>query len=65
MKAGTFVAMIFLILVAIAHISRVIMQVEMEVGCYSIPMWMSWAAVVLTSALSIAIWYEHRNNRQN
>lgn len=64
MKTGTFIAMIFLILVGIAHILRVIMQVEVVTGSYHIPIWMSWAAVVLTFALSAAIWNEHRNRNE-
>ena len=62
MKTGTFVAMIFLVLVAIAHILRVIWQVEVIVGAYYVPMWMSYAAVVLTAVLAGAMWNEHRSN---
>ena len=65
MKTGTFVAMIFLVLVAIAHILRVVMQVEVIVSGYNIPMWMSYAAVILTLMLAAAMWNEHRNKRQN
>lgn len=56
--------MIFLILVGIAHILRVIVQVEVVAGGYRIHMWMSWAAVVVTLALSTAIWNEHRNKKE-
>ena len=62
MKRGTFIAMIFLIMVSIAHILRVITQVNIVVGTYSIPMWMSWAAIALTLVLSIAIWKEHHSS---
>ena len=61
MKTGTFVAMIFLVLVAIAHILRVIWQVEVIVGAYYVPMWMSYAAVILTAVLAGAMWNEHRS----
>ena len=64
MKIGTFVAMIFLILVAIAHIIRVVWQVEVVVSIYVIPMWMSYAAVILTLVLAAAMWNEHRNKNQ-
>ncbi len=63
MKTGTFIAMIFLILVGIAHVFRAIMHVDVTAGGYYVPMWMSWAAVVLTFALSAAIWNEHRNKK--
>ena len=29
-------------------------------GNYQVPIWMSWIAVLLTLALAISIWYEHR-----
>ena len=63
MKTGTFVAMIFIVLVAIAHIMRVVWQVEVIVSGYYIPMWMSYAAVILTVVLAAAMWNEHRNER--
>ncbi|RLD22252.1 MAG: hypothetical protein DRI71_07780 [Bacteroidetes bacterium] len=62
MKTGTFVAMIFLILVTITHILRIFMQVKVTVGAYDVPMWMSYAAVILTIVLAASIWNEHRNN---
>ena len=65
MKTGTFVAMIFIVLVAIAHIMRVVWQVEVIVSDYYVPMWMSYAAVILTVVLAGAMWNEHRNKRQN
>ena len=61
MKTGTFIAMIFLVLVAIAHVLRVIMQVEVIAGGYYVPMWMSYAAVILTVVLAAAMWNEHRS----
>ena len=61
MKTGSFVAMIFLVLVAIAHILRVIWQVEVIVGGHYLPMWMSYAAVILTAVLAGAMWNEHRS----
>ena len=61
MKTGTFVSMIFLILVAIAHVLRVITQVEVVVSGYYVPMWMSYAAVILTAVLAAAMWNEHRS----
>jgi hypothetical protein len=61
MKTGTFVAMIFLVLVAVAHIMRVVWQVEVIVSGYNLPMWMSYIAVILTLMVAAAIWNEHRN----
>ena len=61
MKTGTFIAMIFLVLVAIAHIMRVVWQVEVIVSGYHVPMWMSYAAVIATVVLAAAMWNEHRS----
>ena len=61
MKTGTFIAMIFQILVTIAHILRVITQVDIIVGSYYVPLWMSYAAVILTVVLAAAMWNEHRS----
>ena len=61
MKTGSFVTMIFLVLVAIAHILRVIWQVEVTVSGYYVPMWMSYTAVILTAVLAGAMWNEHRS----
>ena len=61
MKTGSFVTMIFLVLVAIAHILRVIWQVEVTVDDYYVPMWMCYAAVILTAVLAGAMWNEHRS----
>ena len=63
MKKGTFVAMIFLVVVAIAHILRVVWQVEVIVGSYNVPKWVSYAAVILTLVLAGAMWNEGRNNK--
>jgi chromate transport protein ChrA len=61
MKTGTFVAMLFLVLVAIAHILRVVWQVKVIASNYYVPMWMSYAAVIVTVVLAAAMWNEHRS----
>jgi phosphate starvation-inducible membrane PsiE len=64
MKTGTFVAMVFLIAVAVAHILRILFHVEATVNGHNIPLWLSYAAVILTLVLAAAIWNEHRRNNQ-
>ena len=63
MKIGTLITMIFLILVAIAHLYRAFLELPLIAGNYQVPIWMSWIAVLLTLAMAISIWYEHRKSR--
>ena len=56
--------MIFLVLVAVTHILRILASVEVVVAGYYVPMWMSYAAVILTLVLAAAMWNEHRNKNQ-
>lgn len=60
MKPATTVASIFLGLVAFLHLIRAVLGVEITVGMSVVPMWMSWAAVVVTGGLSLLLWRENR-----
>jgi hypothetical protein len=61
MRPGTVLTIVFLLLVAIAHLLRVLYGVEVTAGGLAIPMWMSVAATLLTGALALLLWREaHR-----
>ena len=47
----TVTAALFLI-VAIAHLLRIILGWQIEIGGLSIPFWVSWLGVLVTGALS-------------
>jgi hypothetical protein len=47
------VTVIFLLLVALAHLLRLILQVKVTAGNYEVPMWMSIAACIFTGGLSL------------
>jgi hypothetical protein len=59
MKPGALLSTIFLALVALAHLLRVALHVEVMVGANNIPMWMSIAATIITGGLAIMLWREN------
>lgn len=54
---------IFLILVALVHLYRALVELPLIAGKYHVPIWMSWIAVFLTLGLAISLWKEHRNTK--
>jgi hypothetical protein len=60
MRPAALVAVIFLGLVALLHIIRLALQVEVVVGGVSIPAWPSVFAVLGPGALAIWLWRERR-----
>ena len=60
MRASTIVAVIFLFLVSLAHLLRLIFQVQILANTYEISMWMSLAAFIFTAALAIWLWMDNR-----
>jgi hypothetical protein len=52
---------IFLFLVSVAHLLRLIFQVNMSLNSSEIPMWMSLAAFIFTGALGTWLWIDNRN----
>jgi protein-S-isoprenylcysteine O-methyltransferase Ste14 len=60
MKLATIIAVIFLLLVSIAHLLRLIFQVKVTANTFEIPMWMSVPACIVTAALAIWLWLENK-----
>lgn len=60
MKAIVRLATIFLALVALAHLLRLVMRVEVTAGGVTIPLWASALACVFTGGLAIMLWRESR-----
>ena len=63
MKPAAVSATILLILIAIVHILRILFRVEVTADGSSIPMWVSWVAVLVTGILSFALWRESRHGK--
>ena len=60
MKPATKIAMILLSLVAIAHLLRVLFGLEVIVGNWNAPMWVSYLGIVIPGALAFFIYREHQ-----
>jgi hypothetical protein len=61
MKPVARLTTIFLALVALGHLLRLALQIEVVAGGVHIPLWLSALAFVLTGGLAILLWREgHR-----
>ena len=58
MKPASLIAVILLSLVAVAHLLRLVFQIEVLVGGESIPMWVSGVGLLVPGALALALWRE-------
>jgi protein-S-isoprenylcysteine O-methyltransferase Ste14 len=65
MKASAIVAVIFLLVVSLAHLFRLIFQAQIMVDTFAVPMWMSVAACIVTAALAIWLWMDNRKRRHS
>ncbi len=60
MKPATLIATVFLGLVALAHLLRLVIGVEVTAGGVTIPLWLSAVACVFTGGLAVLLWREGR-----
>ncbi len=58
MKPASLMAVLVFSLVAIAHLLRLISQVEVLVGGATIPMWVSVVGLIGAGGLAVALWRE-------
>ena len=63
MKPAALVAALFLDAVAALHLVRLLLQVQIMVGGYEIPMWFSILGVLGPGLLAAWLWIEQRNLR--
>lgn len=56
MKPATLLAVVLFSLVAVAHLLRVIFQVEVVVDGAAMPMWISVVGFVVPGLLALALW---------
>jgi len=59
MKPATLLTTVVLLLIALAHVLRLILGTEVTVAGRTIPMWASAAAVIVLAALAMALWREN------
>jgi protein-S-isoprenylcysteine O-methyltransferase Ste14 len=55
MKAGTLIAAIVFVLIALAHVLRLVFGVHVSVGTTEIPVWVSVAGIVVALALALML----------
>lgn len=60
MKTGTLLAVALLSLVALAHLARVVLGVEVIVDGYRVPMYLSVIGVVVPAAIVVLLVRESR-----
>jgi hypothetical protein len=60
-KPVTRFAMLFLVLVAVAHLLRLVLRIEVTAGGVSIPLWASVLACGVTGGLALLLWWESRS----
>lgn len=60
MKPVITIATILLIGISVAHLLRLIYQVEMTVGGFHIPVWLSIFGFIIPMVLALMLWRENR-----
>jgi len=62
MRPASSIAALVFSLVAIAHLLRLIFQVQVLVGGATLPMWVSVAGLIVPGAFALALWREAQVN---
>jgi uncharacterized membrane protein len=62
MKPSIMVTVVFLLLVALAHLLRLIFQTEVTINAVELPMWPSVVACIATAIL--ALWLLRENKKR-
>jgi hypothetical protein len=60
MKPVARITTIFLALVALGHLLRLVLRVEVIAGDVTIPLWLSAVACVFTGGLAVLLWREQK-----
>lgn len=60
MKTGTLLAIILLILIALAHVLRLIFGTEIIIAGTPVPQWVSAVAVVVPAGIVWLLWKESK-----
>jgi len=60
MKTGSLLATIVFVLVALAHLLRLLTQTEIMVNGIPVPQWVSVLGVIVPSGIAFLLWRENR-----
>ena len=58
MKTASLLAVLLFSLVALSHLLRLVLQVEVLVAVVVLPLWVSVLGLAVTAALAVALWRE-------
>lgn len=61
MKPGSLFSFAFMILIALAHLLRLVFAIPITVGGLAIPMWPSVLAIPLFAGVALLLWREHHS----
>ena len=63
MKPATMISTLFLAMVAVGHLLRLVLGVEIRVGGILVPLWVSVIACVLPAGLAVGLWRENLTHK--
>jgi Na+/proline symporter len=61
MKPATMLSVLVLAMVAVGHLLRLVLGVEIRIGGIIVPLWVSVIACVVPAGLAVALWRENRD----
>lgn len=61
MKAGSLLAIVIFVLVAVAHLLRLVFQTEVVVDGYVVPQWVSVVGLIVPAAVAFLLWRESKS----
>jgi len=60
MKTGASLAIFLFVVVAVAHVLRLIFSVPITAGSWIVPQWVSLIGAVVPAGIAILLWRENR-----
>ena len=60
MKPVTTIVVILLMVISIAHLLRLILQMEIVANGVSIPVWLSFLGCIVPAVLALMLWRENK-----
>jgi hypothetical protein len=57
-KPGTFVATVLFSVISIIHLIRLIVGIEIIIGGWMVPAWVSYPGFAVTASLAVMLWRE-------
>jgi hypothetical protein len=60
MTRTTLIAAVLLAFVAVAHLLRILFNIEATIGGVAVPMWVSVVATLGAGGVALLLWYDRR-----